>query len=104
LEAHLREIDNQPVGIGQREGAHVDLTAEIEDNPRLAFVAADARGDHAWLIGLSAHRPTNGAGRRRFGRVLRPGWSARDKQDQASGDQTRHLSDHQRLSSGSLRD
>ena len=41
LERDLRHVDDHPVGVGEREGADVDLAAEIDDEARLRFVAAD---------------------------------------------------------------
>ena len=42
LERELRHVDHHPVGVGEREGADVDLVAEIDDEAGLAIVAAEA--------------------------------------------------------------
>ena len=41
LEGHLRQVDHHAVGIGEREGAQIDLAREIHDEAGLVVVAAD---------------------------------------------------------------
>ena len=35
LEGHLRHVDDHPIRVGEREGADIDLVAEIDDQPGL---------------------------------------------------------------------
>ena len=43
LECHLRNVENDPIGIGEGKGVNIDLAAEIHHEPRLRFVAAEPR-------------------------------------------------------------
>ena len=42
LEGDLRQVDDDPVGIGESEGAQVDLLGQIDHEPGLLVVAAEA--------------------------------------------------------------
>jgi hypothetical protein len=44
----LRDVEDDPVGIGKREGVQVDLAAEIHDETHLRLVAAEARVSRNW--------------------------------------------------------
>ena len=44
LEGHLRHVDDHPIRVGEREGADIDLVAEIDDQAGLRLVAADSDG------------------------------------------------------------
>ena len=41
VERHLRQVDHHPIGIGEREGAQIDLLREIHDEAGLGVIAAD---------------------------------------------------------------
>jgi hypothetical protein len=41
LKRHLRDVEDDAVGVGQREGAHIDLAAQIHDQAGRRFVAAE---------------------------------------------------------------
>ena len=41
LEYHLRDVDDDAIGIGERESVKLDLAAEIHDEAGLRFVAAE---------------------------------------------------------------
>ena len=41
LEGHLRDVDHDPVGIGQREGPQIDLAGQVHHEADLIVVAAE---------------------------------------------------------------
>ncbi len=43
LEGQLGHVDNNPIRVRERKSVQIDLAAEVHDEPRLRFVAAESR-------------------------------------------------------------
>ena len=67
LEIDLGDVDHHAIGIGDGEGAHVDLAGEVDDEPGLLVVAGEA--------GLARDRDRLVRRRRRWNRHLGAGRS-----------------------------